>query len=156
MQVVFHRVGLPPPLWSGHTRKQSNSLVAVVHKQESRHKVPKSVLRAVLARMQFTLHTTRRTPHGASRLVQTMPAWVVKTLRAPSRNSRDARVYGHTTTAMHKQSTPPPPPSSPLSLGDRAVGVGSGIPSAKRRPKWALVNAHREDLHLRAPTPRPE
>ena len=105
--------------------------------------------------MQFTLHTTRRKPHGASRLVQTMPAWVVKTLRAPSRNSRDARVYGHTTTAMHKLSTPPPP-SSPLSLGDRAVGVGSGIPSAKRRPRWALVNAHREDLHFRAPSPRPE
>ena len=24
----------------------------------------------------FTLHATRRTPHGASRLVQTMPAWL--------------------------------------------------------------------------------
>ena len=27
---------------------------------------------------------------------------------APSRHSRDGRVYGHTTTAMHKLSTPPP------------------------------------------------
>ena len=43
---------------------------AVIHKQESRHKVPKSVLRAVLGRMRFTLHATRRIPHDASRLVQ--------------------------------------------------------------------------------------
>ena len=36
------------------------------------HKVPKSVLRAVLAKMQFTLHATRRTPHGDSHWVQAM------------------------------------------------------------------------------------
>ena len=65
---------------------------------------------AVLGRMQFTLHETRRTPHGDSRLVQAMPAWLVKTRRAPSRDSRDARVYGHTTTAMHKLITTLPPP----------------------------------------------
>ena len=35
------------------------------------------------------------------------PVWLVKTRRAPSRHSRDARVYGHTTTAMHKLSTHP-------------------------------------------------
>ena len=58
--------------------------------------------------MQFTLHATRRTPHGASRLVQAMSAWLVKTRRAPSRHSRDARVYGHTTTAINKLSAPPP------------------------------------------------
>ena len=81
----------------------------VTRKQENRHQVPKSVLRAVLERMQFTLHATRRTPHGASRLVQAMSVWLVKSRRAPSRHSRDARVYGHTTTAMHKLSTPPPP-----------------------------------------------
>ena len=75
--------------------------------------MPKSVLRAVLGRMQFTLHATRRTPHNASRLVQEMSAWLVKARRAPYRHSRDARVYGHTTTAMHKLSTPPPPPSNP-------------------------------------------
>ena len=49
--------------------EKSNSLVVVTHKQESRHKVPQSVLRAVLGRTQFILHATRRTPHGASRLV---------------------------------------------------------------------------------------
>ena len=58
--------------------------------------------------MQFTLHATRRTPHRASRLVQAMPAWLVKTRRAPSRRSRHSRVYGLATTAMHKLSTPPP------------------------------------------------
>ena len=80
---------------------------AVIHKQESRQKVPKSVFRALLGKMQFTLHATRRTPHGASRRVQAMSAWLVKARRAPSRHSRDARVYGHTTTAMHKLVTPP-------------------------------------------------
>ena len=38
-----------------------------------------------------------------------MSAWLVKTRRAPSRHSRDARIYGHATTAMNKLSTPPPP-----------------------------------------------
>ena len=66
---------------------------AVIHTQESRNKVPKSVLRAVFGRMQFTLHATRRTPHGALRLVQAMSAWLVKTRRAPSRHSRDASLY---------------------------------------------------------------
>ena len=74
----------------------------------------KSVLRAVLARMQFTLHATRRTPLSASRLVQAMSAWLVKTRRAPFWHSRDARVYGHTTAAMHKlsrlHSSPPVSP----------------------------------------------
>ena len=76
--------------------------------------------------MQPTLQATRRTPHGALRLVQAMSAWLVKTRHAPSRRSRDARVYGYTTTAMHDiEYTPsphttmamhdnkyPPPPSA--------------------------------------------
>ena len=56
----------------------------------------KSASQAVLSRMQVTLHTTRRIPHGKSRLVQAMSAWSVKTRRAPHRHSRDARVYDHT------------------------------------------------------------
>ena len=39
-------------------------------------------------------------PHGPWRLVLAMSAWSVKTRRAPSRQCRDARVYGHATTAM--------------------------------------------------------
>ena len=37
-----------------------------------------------------------------------MSAWLVKTRRAPSGHSRDATVYDHTTTAMHKLGIPPP------------------------------------------------
>ena len=48
----------------------------------------------------------------ASRLVQAMSAWL-KARRPSSRHSRDARVYGHATTAMHKLSTPHPTPSLP-------------------------------------------
>ena len=71
--------------------------------------------------MQLTHHATRRTPHGASRLVQAMSAWAVKTRRAPSRHCGDARVYDLTTTAMHEHGvhpTPdlPPPPSNCLCM----------------------------------------
>ena len=52
--------------------------------------------------MQLTPHATRRTAHGASRLVQAMPAWSLKTRHAQSRPYRDARVYGHSTTAMNE------------------------------------------------------
>ena len=81
-----------------------------ISKKVSRHIVPNSVLRAVLGRMQFTLDATRRTLHGASHQMQAMSAWLVKTRRAPSRRSRNARFYGHTTTAIHKLITPPHPP----------------------------------------------
>ena len=39
---------------------------------------------AVLSRKQLTLHTTRRTPHGASRLVLAISAWSLKARRTPS------------------------------------------------------------------------
>ena len=87
--------------------------------------MPKSVLRAVLGRMQFTLHATRRTPHGASRLVQATSAWLVKTRRALSRRSRHARVYSHTTTAMHKLSNPPPLKRWDLVRPDIRAGVSN-------------------------------
>ena len=79
---------------SGHTAKQIKSFDAVPYAK-------KSASQAVLSRMQLTLQATRRTPHGASRLVLAMSAWLVKTRRTPSRYCKDARVYGHTTTAMH-------------------------------------------------------
>ena len=43
-----------------------------------------SGLQAILSKMQLTLHATRRTPHGASRLVQAMSASSVKTRHAPA------------------------------------------------------------------------
>ncbi|CAM9547150.1 unnamed protein product, partial [Laminaria digitata] len=74
----------------------------------------KSASQDVLGRMQLTLHGTRQTHDGASRLVLTISAWSVKTRRAPSRHCRGSRVYGNTTTAMHDDeytSLPPPPKS---------------------------------------------
>ena len=74
----------------------------------------KSASQAVLSRMQLTLHATRRTPHGASRLVLAMSPWSVETRRAPSRHCRDARVYGPTTTAMLDDEYTPPHTRTPF------------------------------------------
>ena len=57
----------------------------------------KSASQAILSRMKLTLHATRRTPHGASRMVLAMSAWSVKTRGAPFRHCRDARVYSRMT-----------------------------------------------------------
>lgn len=54
---------------------------------------------------QLTLYA----PCTTSCLVQPVPAWPVKTPRAPFRDSRDARCCGRTTTAMRNMSTPPRP-----------------------------------------------
>ena len=64
---------------------------------------------AVLGRMLLTLHATRPTTYGASRFVQAMSTWSVKTRRAPFRHCGDGRVYSRTTTVMHGMSTFPPP-----------------------------------------------
>ena len=91
----------------GYTGNQINSL-----KLSS---VCKSASQAVHSRMQLTLHATRRTPHGASRLVRAMSAWLVKHRHAPSRHCRDARDHDYTTNAMHEIEYispigyPPPP-----------------------------------------------
>ena len=91
----------PYPSMRHHYLTPIYSLIeAVIH-------IKVRLTQAVPSRMQFTLHATRRTPHGASRLVQALSAWLVKTRRAPSRYSRGARVYGHTATAMHKLRTTP-------------------------------------------------
>ena len=62
--------------------------------------------------MQLPLHATRQAPHGASRLVHAMSACSMKTRHAPSRHCRNARVNGHTTTAVREMSTPHPPTPS--------------------------------------------
>ena len=76
----------------------------------------KSASPAVLSRIQLTLHAARRTPQGASRLVQEISAWSVKTRHAPSRHCRDARGYGHTTTAMNETEYSPPTHPTPHTL----------------------------------------
>ena len=81
----------------------------VVHRQESTHKVPKSARhKQRLVGCSSPDHATRRTPRGASRLVQAWLAWSVKTRRTPSRHGRDAGVCGptdygqtHDTTITH-------------------------------------------------------
>ena len=40
--------------------------------------LPMSASRVLLSRVQLTLHATRRTPYGASRLVHAVSAWSVK------------------------------------------------------------------------------
>ena len=80
---------------SGHTGKQINFF------EHCHPYARKSASQAVLSRMQLSLHATHRKPHGASSLVLAMSAWSVKSRRAPSQHCRDARVYGHATTAMH-------------------------------------------------------
>ena len=64
--------------------------------------------------MELNLHATHPTPHGTSRLVHAMFAWSVKTRVLHPGIFRDARVYAHTTKAIHAwdeytPSTPPPP-----------------------------------------------
>ena len=78
--------------------------------QDSTRKLTKPASQAVLSGMRVTVYATRRTPRGASLLVQAMPVWLVKTRRAPSRHCGDAGVYGYTSTAMHDMGTPPPYP----------------------------------------------
>ena len=52
----------------------------------------------------LTFGSTRLPPQWASRLVHAINVclWSVKPQRVPSRHWRDARVYGHTTTAMRR------------------------------------------------------
>ena len=75
---------------------QNKSIIPRCHQQAR-----KVASQAAIGRMQLILHATRRTPPGASHLVLAMPARSVKTQRVPSIHCRDARVCGHTTTAMH-------------------------------------------------------
>lgn len=59
----------------------------VIHLQES------PLHKRFLARIQLTLHATRLTPNGTSRLVQAIAAWLEEAQRAPSPHSRVARFY---------------------------------------------------------------
>ena len=59
------------------------------------------------SRKRLAGHLTFCFALGAS----TMSPWSVKTRRAPPHHCRDARVYGHSTTAMHDIEYTPPPVS---------------------------------------------
>ena len=91
----------------GHTGKQTDLTDAVIYIQES----PPHRRFLVECSSPFMRLAQRLTALRASRkLVST---WSVKTRRALSRHCRGAKVYGHTTTAVHGMGTPP---SSALSL----------------------------------------
>ena len=60
-----------------------------------------------------------------------MPAWSVKTRHAPSRQRRDARVYGHRTTAMHEYRVHPPPTPPPPPRLQIVYFFGAVIPFAE-------------------------
>ena len=98
----------------------------------------------------------RRLPSPSPR-----PARLVKTRRASFRHSRDARVYGHTTTARHKLSTPsppsfpPPPPLLPLipprspiahCVPDQIVRLPSGNMSYRRLCRSSVKYLDRQEI----------
>ena len=103
-----------------------------------------SASNVVLSRMQLTFHATRPTPHGASRLVQATSAWSAKTRRSPSRHYRDARVYGHTTTAMHDNEYAPPPTDLTICKKVRSHKrslVGCNLPFMRLREHLTALRA---------------
>ena len=101
-------------IWRGHARKQSNSVAPSSMNKKVGTRCRSPSYERFLEGCSSPIHATRRTPHGASRLVQAMSTWSVKARHAPSRHSRIARVDGRTTTAMHDNRVHPIP-----ILGDR-------------------------------------
>ena len=59
-------------LWKWPYQKKKMKIGAVIHIRENTHKMRKSVSKVVRSKMQLTLHATRLTPYGASRLVSAM------------------------------------------------------------------------------------
>ena len=93
------------------TRQLHNTPTTISEKKSTLLKlssIHKSASQAAMRRMQFALHATRQPPRGASRLVQAMSAWSVKIRHVPPWHCKDAKIYGHTTTAMHDIEYPPP------------------------------------------------
>ena len=84
----------------------------------------KSASQALLIRMQLTLHATRSTPHDASRLVQAISAWSVKTRYSPFQHCRDARV--RLRPGMNIEYTPPFP-TMPTSLWRKSLYSVAGV-----------------------------
>ena len=125
---------LPPPPVYGHTKP-------AMHKPSTPPPPPPFLEGCSLPLNRLADHLTAL----RACLVQATSAWFVKTRHAPSRHSRDARVYGHTTTAMHKLSTPPrPPPSCGSSIhGVRADlsrrGADRGYNPPENRPDDAGI-----------------
>ena len=123
--------------------------------------MPMSVLRAALGRMRFTLHATRRTPHGASRLAQENVCLVGEKPDVLRPGIVGMRVNDHTTTAMHKLSTPPPKKNkqtnqlilhnkndTPMILGSRASAIQKSV-VFQNSPSLAIVARPSTSWNLR-------
>ena len=67
-------------------------------------------------------------------------AWSVKTRRAPSRHCRDARVYGHTTTAIHDNEYSPPLPRPTVEISSKLppARAGGSLECVIVFPSWGL------------------
>ena len=73
-------------------------------------KIPQGKARQGKAGQGKRRHRRNESPRNTTKpALDSSKAWSVETRPAPSRHSRDGRVYGHTTTAMHETSTPPFP-----------------------------------------------
>ena len=79
---VWGRGRLPPPL-SLEVAAPEKETICIRRCHPYARKPASQAVVGIIDRMQLTLHATRPTPHGASRLVQAMSAWSVKTRRAP-------------------------------------------------------------------------
>ena len=109
-----------PLEWPHHKTKYNPLIGAVTHKQESRHKVPKSVLRAVLGRMEFTpFYATRRTPHSRPLRAwckRCLPGWWKPGVLRPG----IVRMRGSIVTRIRPWTNwvPPPPHPRPVEWRD--------------------------------------
>ena len=149
---IYKRPPLPAPFLGDRWLRMEVRVFSFEHviRNARRHAQGAEVRRAqvVVSRMQLNLHATRRTLDRASILVTATinksPFWLVKVGRAPPRHRRDARVCGHTTTAMYEMSTtprppafpppPPPPAAPPLPFLPRPFFVHSALPPSPPHP----------------------
>ena len=108
-RTITHRVGwISAPIFSSKTGggggadnekwRRCFRKIVVTRSFHKPHRLAFAPLPVVEKKVGIETH-----PSGVS----AMSAWLVKTRRAPSRHGGDARVYGHTTTAMQRLRTPP-------------------------------------------------
>ena len=90
--------------------------MAVTTENKSVHSMLPSICKytakAVFATPNKSPPMPRPTNYGASRLVQPMPAWsvrTVKTTRSPPPAFKPIRVHGHSASDIHHMGLPPPP-----------------------------------------------
>ena len=138
---------------SATSRNKTRSFETVVHVQERTHDVHESPPHKwFLVGCSSPLMRLADTPHDASSFVHARSAWSVKTKRAPSQHGRHARVYGHSTTAMHEMSTPfpprPPPPAPTVARLFNIIGIANdGVTGLVRAGTIRSLPLYRQLAH---------